>query len=397
MMMSTDPAAGLLRIGDRAYPLYSEEAFRLFSQEWMRLAWNRRYWMRHSWAGRQILQLPDDILRLAAAVWRVRPDVIVETGVYDGGSTLLFADLCTLLGRGRVIAVEKHLRSEVKLALSGRSEITLVEGDSAAEETGRRVRDLTESAETVFVFLDSDHSAGHVRAELRLYGPLVTAGSYLVVADTNMPELADTPEGSLLWRTDHPRIAVQEFLETRSDFACEHPGGLTYFPGGWLRRLSSSAAAPSPQADARGAVAAFEPPRGFDITPGTVPEAGHCTDSPDQRAWTREHELAECRTRLVSAELQIARQEELIMQLRAGLEEAQRLALERLEENELNERRLAEFRDALERAETIAGERLEQLRLYDEALAHAQRIVAEQNEELAGLRLTTVSAQDHSE
>lgn len=206
-----------------SYELYGAEAFQIVSREWLKLGWNLGHWSSFSWMGRQLLQLPDDILRMAEAIWRLRPSVIVETGVYDGGSTLLFASLCRLMGHGRVISVESEVRPGVREAIAahGGGLVTLLEADSSASETGLLMRELIRKDESVFVFLDSDHSRRHVAAELLNFAPLVTRGSYLVVADSNLPELADLPNGEPAWREDHPGVAVEEFLETHPEFTRE--------------------------------------------------------------------------------------------------------------------------------------------------------------------------------
>jgi cephalosporin hydroxylase len=220
------------------YGLYSPQAFALLSRQWMALGWNLGHWQAVSWMGRQVLQLPDDVLRLASAIWSLRPDVIVETGVYDGGLTLFFASLCRLLDHGRVIAVEIAPREGVReaFAAQGGGRITLIACDSATTP----VASLIGPGERVFVFLDSDHSWEHVRAELEHYAPLVNMGSLMVVADTNMADLAGTPEGDVGWSSDNPLLAVDGFLTAHPEFERVPPNfvfaEVSYFSSGWLRR-----------------------------------------------------------------------------------------------------------------------------------------------------------------
>ena len=241
MRITIDTDRNTLTTDTAQYPLYSAEAFAELSRQWLVLGWNLGHWATQSWMGRQLLQLPEDALRLAEAVWRLQPDAIVETGVYEGGTTLLFATLCRMAGRGRVIGVEKHVRAGVREALESAGGITLIEGDSAARETVERVRALVRSGERVFVFLDSDHSRSHVAAELEAYAALVAPGSFILVADTNLAALSVTPGGEAAWATDNPLAAVDEFLARHPEFERTAGGDfetLTYFPGGWLRRVT---------------------------------------------------------------------------------------------------------------------------------------------------------------
>jgi len=252
MRITIDTEAHLLQVAERdavaEYSLFSPEAFRILSRQWLVLGWNLGHWKTLSWMGRQLLQLPDDVLRLAELLWKLRPDVIVETGVYDGGSTLLFASLCRLSGAGRVISVDCNFRPGVREAILQEAGglVTLIEGDSASAETAIEVRCNIRPVERVCVFLDSGHRAAHVAAELRHLGPLVSPGCYLIVADSICEDLAGTPEGEIAWSWDNPGRAVDEFLRQHAEFSRERPMPLfsasndftqmSYFPGTWLRR-----------------------------------------------------------------------------------------------------------------------------------------------------------------
>ena len=104
--------------GESACPLYSREGFAILSREWLKVGWNLDYWRGFSWLGFQLQQLPEDVLRLQEVVCRLKPDLIVETGVFEGGSSVFFASLCELNGKGRVVSVELDLRPGVREALA---------------------------------------------------------------------------------------------------------------------------------------------------------------------------------------------------------------------------------------------------------------------------------------
>src|SRR5712691_12653663 len=73
--------------------LYTKAAFEALSREWVRVGWSLKYYHNFSWFGLPILQLPEDLLRLQEVIYAVRPAVIVETGVFHGGSLLFYASL----------------------------------------------------------------------------------------------------------------------------------------------------------------------------------------------------------------------------------------------------------------------------------------------------------------
>src|SRR6185437_5724206 len=65
-----------------------------------------RYSYNFSWLGVPIIQYPQDILAMQEIVWKIRPDLIVETGIAHGGSAIFYSSLLELLGGdGRVVAV----------------------------------------------------------------------------------------------------------------------------------------------------------------------------------------------------------------------------------------------------------------------------------------------------
>jgi cephalosporin hydroxylase len=76
----------------------------------------------------------------------------------------------------------------------------------------------------------------HVLRELRMYSPMISRGSYLVVEDTHMDGVPTHPEEG-----PGPLAATLEFLkdggdkEFEPDFSREKMV-MTFNPGGWLRR-----------------------------------------------------------------------------------------------------------------------------------------------------------------
>lgn len=229
--------------------LYTKEAFEVLSLQWVRVGWSLRYYHNFSWFGRPILQLPEDLVRLQEAVFRVRPDVIVETGVFRGGSMLFHASLCEALGKGRVIGIDISIPAETRAAIEAShlaQRIMMIEGDSTSAEVFGRVQSMIAPGESVLVILDSCHTKEHVRRELECYSRLVTPGSYIIAADGIMRALADVPGGEAAWVADHPAAAAHEFAAEHPEFEQAQPkwdahagpltANVTYCPGGWLRR-----------------------------------------------------------------------------------------------------------------------------------------------------------------
>lgn len=234
---------------DRSYALYSKEAFEVISKLWMKVGWNEKYEYTFSWFGRPIIQLPEDMIRFQEVVYRVKPDVIVETGIAHGGSLVFSASLCKAMGKGRVIGVDIEIRPHNRSAIEAHELfpfITLLEGNSTDPAILRQIQNSIEPQEIVLVILDSNHTKAHVLAELEAYHILVTSGSYIVATDGVMQDLADTPRGHREWITDNPSMAALEFVKNHPDFIMEQPGwifnessldqNITHWPNAWLRR-----------------------------------------------------------------------------------------------------------------------------------------------------------------
>lgn len=235
----------------RVLPFDDPEAFAAVSDAWLRLGWDTKYVYGFSWLGRPIIQLPEDLIRLQEAIYRVQPDVIVETGIAHGGSLIFYASLCKAMGRGRVVGVDIEIRQHNREAIEAHElfeYITLLEGSSTDAEVVQQVRDAVGDAESVLVMLDSNHTAEHVLAELEAYAPLVSPGSYIVAADGIMAQVAGAPRTGEDWAWNNPKAAAEEFVSAHPEFEIEQPEppfnegaverAVTYWPGGWIRRVS---------------------------------------------------------------------------------------------------------------------------------------------------------------
>ena len=256
-MLKIDEARGILIAegpeGESVHPLESAEAFRLISRAWVRCGWDTKYVYSFSWMGRPVIQLPEDMLRIQEVIYRVKPDVIIETGVAHGGSLIFYASLFEAMGRGRVIGIDIEIRPHNRAAIEAHEmfpRITLVEGSSVAPEVVAHVGALVAPGETVLVLLDSNHTKAHVLAELEAYGPFVTPGSYIVATDGIMKEVVGAPRTSPDWSWNNPLDAAAEFAASHPEFVLEEPAfpfnegvvteRVTYWPKGFLKRVEGT-------------------------------------------------------------------------------------------------------------------------------------------------------------
>lgn len=187
-------------------------------------------WTRATWLGAQALKNPLDLWVYQEIMVETRPELIVETGTYRGGSALFLASMCDLLGEGEVVSIDiEPLRDDYPK----HPRITYLGGRSSTDPDV--VREMSERAagRRLFVVLDSDHSQAHVEAELEAYAPLVPVGCYVVVEDSNIGRIRkDLMPG--------PLQAVEAFLAKTDEFEIDREREkflITFNPSGYLRRV----------------------------------------------------------------------------------------------------------------------------------------------------------------
>lgn len=237
--------------GQVRYPLASAEGFAAVSRAWIRAGWDTKYVYSFSWFGRPLIQLPDDVLRIQEVIWSIKPDLVIETGVAHGGSLVFYASLLKAMGHGRVVGVDVEIRPHNRAAIESHllaPLITLIEGNAIASDVVAQVKAQVSRGDKVLVLLDSKHTRDHVLEELRLYGPLVSVGSYIVATDGVMEQVVGAPRSAPDWATNNPRQAALDFVKENKDFAIEEPvwpfnegtvrDRVTYWPSAFIRRVS---------------------------------------------------------------------------------------------------------------------------------------------------------------
>ncbi|MEM5872191.1 MAG: cephalosporin hydroxylase family protein [Candidatus Aenigmatarchaeota archaeon] len=177
-----------------------------------------------TWLGLPIIQFPQDIVALQEIIWQVKPDLIIETGIARGGSLIFSASMLELIGGdGQVLGIDIDIRPHNRQAIESHpmfKRITMIQGSSTDEHVIQQVHDFAKGKEKILVLLDSNHTHDHVLTELRAYAPLVSKGSYCIVYDTVIEDIADNFE----WKDrpwgkgNNPKTAVWEFLKENDNF-----------------------------------------------------------------------------------------------------------------------------------------------------------------------------------
>lgn len=192
------------------------------TNRWLGKAQELGYSYNFDWLGLPIIQYPQDIVAMQELIWKLQPDVIVETGVARGGSLIFYASMlelletCTGAKGGRVIGIDIDIRQANRQAIEAHPlshRIELVQGSSIDPAIVEQVHSKVGDTHRVLVCLDSNHTHDHVLEELRAYAPLTTVGSYCVVFDTLVEHLPVEAIGDRPWaHGNNPLTAVKAYL-----------------------------------------------------------------------------------------------------------------------------------------------------------------------------------------
>lgn len=192
-------------------------------------------------------QDPFDAFALQQLVVRLKPDLIIETGTFNGGGSLFLASILHLVHpTGRIHTIDPwrrrvHRQIAAFDAPARRvfdEHVTYHPNSSVDAPVVELMRAAARDAKTVLIILDSNHAASYVAKELEAYAPLVTVGSYIVVEDTKLDRmLAGSIGNSAPW--EGPTPAVQDFLRANRHFRADRGVERLWYsqhPRGFLKR-----------------------------------------------------------------------------------------------------------------------------------------------------------------
>jgi cephalosporin hydroxylase len=232
--MKTDPevAAFAEEVAGRVRSNRDDAKLQVAAQQFVAASTAPKYSYNFSWLGRPIIQYPQDIVAMQELIWRVQPDLIIETGIAHGGSLIFSASMLELNAAcggpkdARVLGIDIDIRRHNRSAIESHPmsrRVDMIEGSSIAPEVVSRVRDVAAGRERVLVCLDSNHTHDHVLAELVHYAPLTTVGSYCVVFDTVIEDLPPGMYPDRPWGPgNNPKTAVREYLREHPEFEIDY-------------------------------------------------------------------------------------------------------------------------------------------------------------------------------
>jgi len=189
-------------------------------------------WEVNQFLGVKVLKCPFDLWVYQEILFETKPDLIIECGTFNGGSTLFFAAMLDVLGNGEIVSIDISPQPD----LPTHSRARFIKASSVAPEVVKEMAELANGKRTM-VILDSDHSRDHVLNELRAYASFVTPGCYLVVEDGNI-------NGHPVFKKHGPgpTEALRVFLNENHDYEVDLSRErhlVTFNPGGYLRRKRS--------------------------------------------------------------------------------------------------------------------------------------------------------------
>jgi len=182
-----------------------EDRLTMTVREWLVFHYTmHRHYTRY--LGRKILKTPFDWIVLGDIIEDTKPEIIIEIGCYEGGSTLWMANLLDAMkSPAKIIGIDTQ-PTPTKVE---HPRISWVIGDCLDRKVMTQVEALC-GGKRGMVIEDSDHKYHVTKAILEQYEQFVAPGCYFIVEDT-IVEFIDMPP------MPGPLKAVKEFMATRQE------------------------------------------------------------------------------------------------------------------------------------------------------------------------------------
>jgi cephalosporin hydroxylase len=207
------------------------------AEEYHKWYWGTLVQEKTTWNGVKCRKSVSDMWNYQEILSDLKPSLVVEFGTWYGGSALFFASIMRQNGHPfKVLSVDISHKFLDPAARSD-PDIVFLKSSSTAPAVAEQIRHLkSEFPGKIFAILDSDHSKDHVLTEMKLLRPLLGAGDYLVVEDSNInghPVLPGWGPG--------PYEAIEAYEKEfpgdyTHDVARENKFGWTFAPNGYLIR-----------------------------------------------------------------------------------------------------------------------------------------------------------------
>jgi cephalosporin hydroxylase len=195
-------------------------------------------WTKTRWMGVKCEKWVGDMWNYQEILFDLKPSLVIEFGTRHGGSALFFASILTKqIGPPfKVLSVDISHKL-LDPAAQRDPNILFVKSSSTAPAIAEHIQHLkAEFPGKIFAILDSDHSKNHVLAEMKLLRPLLSAGDYLVVEDSNInghPVLPGSGPGPYEAITAYEDEFPNDYTHDR---VRENIFGWTFAPNGFLIR-----------------------------------------------------------------------------------------------------------------------------------------------------------------
>jgi cephalosporin hydroxylase len=225
--------------------MINDDELKKISRKWFYKSFNYEYPYHFTWLGRPIIQYPQDIIGLQELMWKIKPDLIIETGIARGGSLIFSASILEMIGKGKVIGIDVEIRKQNKIEIQKHhlfKRIIMLEGSSLDEKIVKKVYRLARGKKKILLLLDSFHTHDHVLRELNLYSNLIRKDNYILVFDTIIEDMPKNMFPNRPWgKGNNPKTAVKEFLKINKNFKLDRKMEekllITSCPNGLLKRI----------------------------------------------------------------------------------------------------------------------------------------------------------------